>query len=407
MMTGLYPTAVGVWNFHEMLDDRFITLAEVLRNQGFATAGFIGNPNAGPYAGVHQGFSLLVHQFAGRKQQSHERYLIRTIEDILSERLYEWLDEVKNRNFFLYVHLVDPHGAYDAPAPYDRWYQEKPEGEPVLDYDVRLDPLRVETPTADGRRRLYDGEIRYNDEYLAKFLEKLNERGLLRRTLVIFASDHGEFLGDRDADLWAHRPPGYVDVLHVPLMMVLPGTLPEGKRVPENVQLLDIMPTVLELAGVPTDSLLLQGDSLVSLMQGQELDFWRDRIVVSDEVIGRPHDDRRSWGSVFHRDLHYLNSRKFSDLAALANGSVDPRTTLKVFDLRRDPREQRDLGVGADTPLAPASVDFLGKLIARNTEMSEALTQDASETIELDPTIQDQLRGLGYLLEEDEETERP
>ncbi|MFP8874789.1 MAG: sulfatase, partial [Myxococcota bacterium] len=229
MMTGLYPTAVGVWNFHEMLDDRFITLAEVLRSQGFATAAFVGNPNAGPYAGVHQGFSVLVHQFAGREQQSHERYLIRTIEDILSDRLYDWLEEVRGRNFFLYIHLVDPHGVYDAPAPYDRWYREKLESEPVLDYDVRLDPLHVGTPTADGRRRLYDGEIRYNDEYLAKFLEGLNERELLRRTLVIFASDHGEFLGDRDDDLWAHDPPGYADVLHVPLMMVLPGTLPEGK----------------------------------------------------------------------------------------------------------------------------------------------------------------------------------
>ena len=176
---------------------------------------------------------------------------------------------------------------------------------------------------------------------------------------------------------------------------------------PENVQLLDIMPTVLELAGVATEPLLLQGDSLVSLMQGQDPDFWRDRIVVSDEVIGRPRDDRRSWGSVFHRDRHYLNSRRFSSREVLADGTADPLTTLKVFDTRRDPREQRDLAAEADAPLAPAAVDFLAELIARNTEVSEALTRDASETIVLDPTVQDQLRGLGYLIEEDEETGRP
>ena len=109
IMTSLYPTATGVWNFSEMLDDRYLTLAEIMRNQGFATASFIQNDNAGPYAGLHQGFSNL---FDAETMGSRDV-------EMYSKKLYGWIEANRDRNFFLYLHLIDPHGVYDPPKPFD------------------------------------------------------------------------------------------------------------------------------------------------------------------------------------------------------------------------------------------------------------------------------------------------
>jgi arylsulfatase A-like enzyme len=84
-------------------------------------------------------------------------------------------------------------------------------------------------------------------------------------------SDHGEHLGEHDH--WEHRPPGFKQAIHVPLFMVFPGRFPSGRRIATPVQLLDLMPTILELAEVDRGPLLLQGDSLRSLIDGEQAFF--------------------------------------------------------------------------------------------------------------------------------------
>lgn len=386
MMTGLYPTAAGVWGFRDVLSERYLTLAEVLRSQGFATAAFVGNPNAGPYAGVQQGFSVLVHRFGGRAREPGERFLVQTAEDILAERLFEWLAENRDRNFFLYLHLVDPHAAYDAPAPYDAWYREAPSAGTPVAPDPGLDPKGVSHPTDEGRRRLYDGEVRYNDEQIGRFLARLEADGLLDDTLVVMTSDHGEFLGDRDPELWRHRPPGYREVLHVPLILHYPDRLPQGERVSTNVQLIDLFPTLMELAEIERSQFLLQGESLLPVIAGTQ----GDRIAISDEVVGRDRSERQPWGSVFFRGRHYLDSRTFG---ATTGSPTGPR----AFDWRRDPGERVDLVPAGDAPLQPRASRFLGDLVARNARIRENLRAPAKGPIELDSEVQEQLRGLGYV----------
>lgn len=210
IMTSLYPSATGVWDLPEMLDDKYLTLAEIMRSQGFVTASFIQNNNAGSYAGLHQGFS---NSFAAGILGSRA-------EEIYGKKLYEWIEANIDRNLFLYLHLVDPHAPYDPPRPFDTWCREAPSGEIFGWKDRSLDPEWVETPTLEGRRLLYDGEIRYNDFYFERFLEKLRDYKLLNDTLIVFIADHGEHLGEHN--LWQHHPPGYVQVLHVPLLMVHP-----------------------------------------------------------------------------------------------------------------------------------------------------------------------------------------
>lgn len=262
LMTSLYPTATGVWDFSDSLSDRYLTLAEIMRAQGFETASFIQNGNAGPYAGVHQGFSSL--RDAGSIGE--------TTEDIFGERILDWLDQHGDRNFFLYLHTVDPHGIYDPPPPYDNWYREAPPetlvGKRELPKSASIDPEWAETPSAEARRLLYDGEIRHNDTVIETFIRSLEERELLEDTLLVFVSDHGEWMGE--GGRWEHHPPGLRPVIHVPLMMSYPKAFSTPHRLEAAVQLIDAMPTILELASIDSTDLLLHGDSLVSLIEGED-----------------------------------------------------------------------------------------------------------------------------------------
>lgn len=107
LMTSLFPTATGVWSLSDRLGSRWVTLAEVLSFQGFHTASFAQNSNAGPMAGLHQGFDR-VFDAAGHESD--------TPTSINGEELGAWIEQHSDKNFFLYVHILDPHGPY-APPP--------------------------------------------------------------------------------------------------------------------------------------------------------------------------------------------------------------------------------------------------------------------------------------------------
>jgi arylsulfatase A-like enzyme len=114
-------------------------------------------------------------------------------------------------------------------------------------------------------------------------VDKLEELGLTEDTLLVLLSDHGEYMGENG--LWEHHPPGLMPVIHVPLMMTYPRRFEEAKRIDEVVQLIDVMPTVLELAGIDRQQLLLAGDSLIDLIEGRDAERWRTRVAISEEPI--------------------------------------------------------------------------------------------------------------------------
>src|SRR5262249_21545092 len=140
----------------------------------------------------------------------------------------------------------------------------------------------MDKPTDLERRARYAGEIKHNDSLVPGLFAQLEKLGLSENTLVIFVADHGEFLGEHG--IWEHRPPSLTPVIHVPLMMVYPKRFAQPERIRENVQLIDVVPTVLDLAGIERDELLLQGDSLVGLVEGRDRERWRDRVIVSEEA---------------------------------------------------------------------------------------------------------------------------
>lgn len=389
MMTSLLPSVTGVWGFADMLSPEFLTLAEVLRHQGFATASFPQNSNAGPAAGLHQGFDVTVDQAVrGRPQVLLE-----------GKPLWNWLLSHKDRNFLLYLHIGDPHGPYDPPPPYDAQYRTVAAGEGPQARDESLDAVWVDAPTREGRIALYDGEIRHNDAMLRRFFERLKAEGLFDDTLFVFVADHGEHFGEHG--VWEHRPPGYVQVTGVPMIMIHPQRIPEHTRIKEPVQLLDVMPTVLEFSRVRTSGLAMQGDSLVALIEGRDREFWGNRVIASEEVITR--DRVKAWrnrglrvhGSLFYRDWHLIASRSFWP----QRGYWPEALRLKVFNLADDPEERRSAPrFLPDVYLRYRYTSGLNRLQSISEEAGRRwITEGQEQNYEFDPDTLEHLKALGYV----------
>jgi arylsulfatase A-like enzyme len=387
LMTSLYPTATGVWHFSDMLSERHLTLAEILRAQGFATASFIQNGNAGPFAGMHQGFGELYdRQIVGPET-----------EEIYGGRVFSWIERHRDRNFFLYLHAIDPHGPYEPPPPFGDGYQEVAGAVSAVTWDSRFEPDAITAPTAEGRRQRYAGEIRHNDALLPRLLDKLSSLGFAQSTLLILLADHGEYMGEYG--WWGHHPPGLMPVIRVPLMMIYPERFPLPKRIDAPVQLLDVMPTVLELAKVDPTDLLLQGDSLVPLIEGREIERWRDRVVISEEPAAMLKHQPCLCASAIHRDWHLVSSTEFwPGRGGRWLPNVLPFVNTRVYRFREDPTEQNPLlSALPDLYVRWLAADTFSELQAANMITQQRLTAGELVDVQQDPDTLEHLKGLGYV----------
>ncbi|MGA8808767.1 MAG: sulfatase-like hydrolase/transferase [Thermoanaerobaculia bacterium] len=199
-----------------------------------------------------------------------------------------WLDKVNGKPFFLFLHLFEPHSPYEPVEPFRSKYAANP----------------------------YDGEIATADAILGRFLADLDKRGLYDKSLIILAGDHGEGLGDHGES--EHGVLLYREVLHVPLIVKLPGRYLAGKRVSAPAQLVDILPTITTAVGsrVPDG---LPGMSLIDLAEGRAR---AERKVYSETLYPRLH-------------LGWSQLRSFTDSHDHYIESPAP----ELFDVVTDPRE--------------------------------------------------------------------
>jgi arylsulfatase len=389
LMTSLLPSVTGVWDFADMLRPEYLTLAEVLREQGFATGSFVQNSNASAASGLQQGFDATVDE------------IVRGPSEKLLEGapLWNWLRANKDRNTFVYLHIVDPHGPYHPPEPYDDFFRQlKDDGKHPVKRDPSLDASYVKSPSAETRKALYDGEIRHNDEVLRKFFGQLQTEGMFDNTLFVFTADHGEHFGEHG--VYTHRPPGHVQVTGVPLILFHKQKIPKPLRVEEPVQLLDVMPTILDFAGVDASGLVMQGDSLVELIEGRNLEHWKSRVIASEEVTMRdrakPSRNRglRVSGSLYYGPWHFISSRIFWP----QRGYLPESLRLKVFNQAEDPQElDSRLRFFPDVYLRYRYTSGLNDL-QRISEDAQHRFRSSNETdYEFDPDTLEHLKALGYV----------
>ncbi len=258
ILTSLTPLEHGVhYNEGYRLPERVTTLAEVMSNQGFQTAAFVGAIVLDPAFGIAQGFDRYdarfperfpLYQPSLRSVESLYDGSQRRAEDITKSAV-SWLKERKERPFFLLLHYYDPHIPYDPPPPF------VPEAEPESYKEILT-----------GQVDYYDGEIAYTDQQIGLLLEKLRELDLDRNTLIVFTSDHGEALGDNGEE--THSVFLYEPTVRVPLILGGAIGMSGGRVVDGQVRSIDIMPTVLDIMEIaPPPG--ISGRSLIPLVEGK------------------------------------------------------------------------------------------------------------------------------------------
>jgi arylsulfatase A-like enzyme len=183
------------------------------------------------------------------------------------ERGKTWIQEKTAQKFFLFLHTYEVHDPYFPPPPYDTMFLDKPE-----DYREHQKKFRNYRGRIDTRqfppefiRALYEGEIRYVDELVRDFIAFIREQGLTGKTLVIITSDHGEQLFERN-NIVGHGYYTYDTEAHIPFIMWMPGKMPPGVRIPNQVSNVDIVPTLAELLRLDMKG-SVQGTSLLPRIQ--------------------------------------------------------------------------------------------------------------------------------------------
>jgi len=293
----LFIMLTGRLFYHANIPPGIETLAERLKAKGYTTAAFIRNPLLELDArGIDRGFdtfyapeSLIDKDLSeeelhgAAERQLYDRDL--RAETLLS-KADEWLQQNSGKEpFFLWVHLFDPHDPYSPPPPYDTQFDKDYKG--TVNGDIRStkdgdNPIWAEVkrnPPPEDRRHivaLYDGEVRYTSAQVGAFLKRFEKKGLRERTLIVFSSDHGESLGEHRR--WGHGVSLYESELRIPLFMAMPGTIPAGAVIPQPVESLDIVPTILSFVGTRPDK-GLPGKDLTPL--------FKDESVESDGIFAR------------------------------------------------------------------------------------------------------------------------
>ena len=238
ILTGTFPPFHRVRNNGKyFLPPQAITLAELLKAKGLATAAFVSSFILDSRFGLDQGFDLYEDRVGGNEKIRNLESERRAPETVAA--FSRWFAAHSDRRFFAWVHFFDPHAPYDPPEPF------------------RSD-RRIANP--------YDGEIACMDAAIGRIVNLLKQKGILERTLIVLAGDHGEAFGEHGER--GHTIFCYNENLRVPLILYGPARIPRGRRIADPVSLADITPTILDLAGVGKPG-FIQGESLLPLVSGK------------------------------------------------------------------------------------------------------------------------------------------
>ncbi len=396
LMTGVYPSVHGAVAYGDSIARGLPTLAQLLRQRGYETVGYYLNGNISAQFGFHRGFHRYISPNKAYRK-AHPASGWSTVRWQADDRSIPWitrtyLDEPKTRPFFLYLHFVAPHAPYAPPRKLNPFVtgpltptaelfyrppQNRPNGKPLSAIErMQLGALAVNPRSRRQIIDLYDGEIAFVDGLVGEILALLEDRALLKKSIVVLTSDHGEEFWDHGG--MGHGTSHYRELLQVPLLIVGPG-IPRGVRV-EPVGLMDLMPTLLELAGavIPRN---LSGRSLVELIQGQPSErvreLYAEGLVRYDET-GAPIDFFRS-----------LQQGRYKLV-------LDGRLRKKnLYDEKLNPAETRNLLPGHEKQ----AVDLLARLreIHRSNLATLSTGGYRQETADISPELESQLAALGYV----------
>lgn len=367
IFTSLYPVQHQV--LREGTDNQLApaieTLAEILQKHGYRTAAVSENPHVQRATGFDQGFDHFTG-IRGYKGDSGQ----------FMRKAKSWLMEDSEKPFFLYVHLLDPHGPY-APDDPGAFLDGLETSQPLVregKVGKIVDGESLAVPLSAGDvaylEALYDAEIREIDEAIGGLVEVLETRGLLENTVVVLTSDHGEEFLEHGAIKHGYHL--YEESVRVPLVLLVPGL--EARRVDDTLaQHIDLAPTLLDLVGIPIPD-HFQGRSLRRALAGEADAGGIVFVATSWRNVERVAIRAGDWKLVQHRD----------------------QDRLDLYRLSQDPGEQNDVSA--------EHADVTRRLLEEYeaaTRPIRGLSLEGGDGAR-DPEIEDALRAIGYTGGDDE-----
>ena len=373
MLTGLEPRHHGVHsNQRYRLKPEALTLAELLKDQGYRTGAFVSAQVLHPVFGLDQGFDV----YYGDSSVSRSNKGTYVPAETTTTRAIEWLKKLDtDKPFFLFVHYFDPHMPYHPPP-------------------------RFEFPDP------YDNELRYADEQIGRLFEFLQQTGRYQEALCVITADHGQSLGEHD--LRGHTTILYEQTLHIPLVIRFPGGMNGGRSIDMMTRSTDLLPTLMGFLHIETD-IDCDGINLYDIIQGSEepvdLDSYAETRYLRHPAVHQIALISGRWKLISKYNLppteniaetyeNYLTDRiRNIDEDVFQSFLDDIRANPKarlLFDLEQDPAERKDLYF-----TEPSIAEHMEKKLKVFTHDEKHLNW--GEAFEPGDEIIEDLKALGYV----------
>jgi len=378
LFTGLYPTAHQTVGPADRLGDSYETLAEILAKRGYQCAAVVSGPYLRRSHGLDQGFEHYDESPSTDHDLSHSA----VTNEKMHLGLLRFLDEQRDpgRPLLLFAYYWDPHYDFLPPPPYDQRFVTD-ECEPI---DVRGFGTRntIHPGIRPGQMAWvlsqYDGEIRWTDDTLGQLFGALKSRDLWKDALVIVTADHGEEFFDHGRK--GHKNNLFAETIRVPLVVKYPDGEGGGRRDSRLVSHVDVLPTILDLAGakaeMPLPGISLRSEPRPGRAIYQELlETW---YLVAPES-GEAERRSQQWYAIRRGDLKYVTSS---------------RGLHALFDVREDPWERRSI-LGERPEDAASMQQSLDRWSKEMERFASFFSRGG--TSRLTPAQLENLRSLGYV----------
>ncbi len=356
MLTSTLPGTHGGTDMKQAFNRSVPSVAELLKARGVATHAVTSHLYVSPTYGLDAGFDSM-----NFRQD-------RLAENVANHAM-DLVDRFGDRPFLIFLHFYDPHWHY-APPPevlkiFETSYAGKLTGN-LKDFQ-NLRPDQVKPADLDHLLALYDGEIRYTDNEIGRLITHLKEREVLRGTLLLVTSDHGEEFLDHGS--WEHQKTLYEEVIRVPLLVSGPGVAPRRETRPTS--LLDVAPTILDFLSVKPGPGML-GLSLLSPVPESREMYGETDHTLDGSRLSFLRGGAKSWKAILRSDPAKREER-----------------SSEWYDLARDPAEKTN---------RPPADALRSSIEARAKDLAlKSRSTAAQKPVELSPEQKEKLRALGYI----------
>ncbi len=407
-MTSLHHSVLGGYaNDADPLPDQAVTMAEHMHRAGYQTAVFTANPFAGRISGLDRAVDVMRDAGIEKNTESSSQ---------LQAYFWRWREAFPAHPFWVHIQTTDVHMPYHPPAPFAGTYVSPKDRETYHDWEKRLREAGTHNPYSDVYERngidrpshaelhrgLYDESMAHNDHQIGRLVEGLERSGEWENTLLIVAADHGYVAAsyrvmDPLPPKWAYGAEGSIPFFNshltsIPMIFIWPGHIAPGQRFSEPVSMIDLLPTVLDLAGLAPAE-LAQGHSLAPLLLGEG--SWQSRPVILDEFTVDPTSGELR-GTLEVVDGRWGASLEINPEPADEEIADDMRrpSPLLLYDLWDDPFTLQSLHVEH-----PDLVEKYTRLLQLQWQESRELGKRFTRSSEAPLTSEqlETLRALGYI----------